>query len=60
MPVSETLPIVVKRYAMSRLYDTTRRRYVSIDELRRMAAGGVAFAVFDAETGADITRILLA
>jgi PHB/PHA accumulation regulator DNA-binding domain len=28
-------PILVKRYARSRLYDTARGRYVTIDELRQ-------------------------
>ena len=52
-------PILVKRYARSRLYDATNRRYVSIEQLRAwVAEGGVL--VIDAEDGADITRILLA
>jgi hypothetical protein len=32
----------------------------SLDELRRWAARNVAFKVIDAESGEDITRILLA
>jgi polyhydroxyalkanoate synthesis regulator protein len=52
--------ILVKRYAGSRLYDATNRRYVSPDQLKRWAADGVAFAVIDAKTGADVTRVLLA
>ena len=52
--------ILVKRYARSRLYDATNRRYVSIEQLRAWADEGVAFSVIDAEDGADITRILLA
>ena len=35
-------PILVKRYARSRLYDATNRRYVSIEQLRAwVAEGGV-------------------
>jgi polyhydroxyalkanoate synthesis regulator protein len=52
--------ILVKRYAGRRLYDTAGRRYVSVEQLRAWAATGVSFQVIDAETGADITRILLA
>lgn len=52
--------VLVKRYARSRLYDTARRCYVSPEQLRRWAAEGAAFAVVDAETGADVTRVLLA
>jgi polyhydroxyalkanoate synthesis regulator protein len=51
--------ILVKRYG-SRLYDTVAMRYVTIEELRHWLAQGIAFAVRDAETGDDITRILLA
>ncbi|MFZ0204880.1 MAG: polyhydroxyalkanoate synthesis regulator DNA-binding domain-containing protein [Roseiarcus sp.] len=50
----------MKRYARSRLYDTTNRRYVSLGQLRQWAAEGLLFTVVDAEDGADITRILLA
>jgi polyhydroxyalkanoate synthesis regulator protein len=52
--------IPVKRYARSRLYDATNRRYVSIEQLRAWVAEGVAFSVVDAEDAAHITRILLA
>jgi polyhydroxyalkanoate synthesis regulator protein len=52
--------ILVKRYAQSRLYDTVGRRYVSVEQLRGWAFDGVAFFVMDVETGADVTRILLA
>jgi polyhydroxyalkanoate synthesis regulator protein len=52
--------ILVKRYARSRLYDTTHNRYVSVAELRGWLAKREAFCVVDAEDGADITRVLLA
>ncbi len=52
-------PVLVKRYARSRLYDTTNRCYVTADQLRGWAAIGVAFFVLDSETGADVTRVLL-
>jgi polyhydroxyalkanoate synthesis regulator protein len=57
---SKSQLIVVKRYARSRLFDTTNSRYVSVEQLRGWAAKGVAFCVIDAEDGADITRVLLA
>jgi polyhydroxyalkanoate synthesis regulator protein len=53
-------PILVKRYARSRLYDFAEGRYVSVDELREWRRDGIAFCVRDAETGEDITLILLA
>ena len=51
---------LVKRYARSRLYDTQEGRYVTLDDLRLWASRGVPFTVVDAESGDDITRVLLA
>jgi polyhydroxyalkanoate synthesis regulator protein len=55
-----TVPILIKRYARSRLYDTARQRYVSIEQLRGWAESGTAFVVIDTETQADVTHVLLA
>jgi polyhydroxyalkanoate synthesis regulator protein len=57
MPIST---ILVKRYARSRLYDTSRPRYVTVDELRDWERKGIIFTVLDVETGEDITCALLA
>ncbi len=57
---SKSGPILVRRYARTRLYDTVRGCYVSVDQLRGWAGQGIAFLVVDNETGADITRVLLA
>jgi polyhydroxyalkanoate synthesis regulator protein len=53
-------PILVKRYAGSRLYDTSKARYVTFDELRELRKRGIAFEVREAETGEDVSRVLLA
>jgi polyhydroxyalkanoate synthesis regulator protein len=53
-------PRLVKRYGRSRLYDTVALRYLSVDDLRAWDACGIPFVVIDAETGGDITRVLLA
>ena len=53
-------PLRIKRYARSRLYDITKARYVSLDELRDWKARGIVFEVRDAETGEEISQILLA
>ena len=61
MPAARKLePVLVRRYARSRLYDATHGHYVSVEQLREWEAGGIAFWVIDAESGADITRVLLA
>ncbi len=53
-------PILVKRYARSRLYDTQNHGYVSVEQLRGWVTKGVAFSVIDTETGTDVTAVLLA
>jgi polyhydroxyalkanoate synthesis regulator protein len=53
-------PIVVRRCGRSRLYDAENQRYVSVEQLVGWAAEGVALVVLHAETGADVTRVLLA
>ena len=56
----QTGQILIKRFARSRFYDAANRRYVSIEELRQWRREGVSFVVRDAETGADVTRVVLA
>ena len=53
-------PILVKRYARDRLYDTTSGRYLTVADLQRWADRAVSFVVLDVETREDITRVLLA
>ncbi len=53
-------PIIIKFYAAARLYDAASARYVTVDELRRWRAQGISFEVREAESGADVTRVLLA
>jgi len=59
MPTSAE-PILVKRYARSRLYDTVGARYLTTGDLRDWRARGVAFVVREAESAAEITQVLLA
>jgi polyhydroxyalkanoate synthesis regulator protein len=54
------MPIIIKRYARSRLYEPGRGRYVSMDTLCAWQAKAIAFIVVDSETGEDVTRVLLA
>jgi polyhydroxyalkanoate synthesis regulator protein len=55
----ESSLIVVKRYADNRLYDTTAKRYVTVDDLRKWADGGIPLVVLDAHTGRDVTSQLI-
>jgi polyhydroxyalkanoate synthesis regulator protein len=58
---------LTKRYGRWRVYHPANGCYVSsdrlagdIDDLREWQREGVAFRVLDIETGADVTRVLLA
>jgi hypothetical protein len=52
-------PVVIKRYANTRLYNTATARYVSLDFLVAMAKTREDFVVHDAKSGEDITRSML-
>jgi polyhydroxyalkanoate synthesis repressor PhaR len=52
-------PVVIKKYANRRLYNTQTSSYVTLDHLAGMVKEGVEFEVQDARTGEDITRSVL-
>jgi polyhydroxyalkanoate synthesis repressor PhaR len=52
-------PVVVKKYANRRLYNTEASSYVTLDHLAAMVKEGRDFVVYDAKTGEDITRQVL-
>ena len=52
-------PVVIKKYANRRLYDTESSIYITLDTLAEMVRQGRDFVVFDAKTGDDITRSVL-
>jgi polyhydroxyalkanoate synthesis repressor PhaR len=52
-------PVVVKKYANRRLYNTATSSYVTLDDLARMIKDGGDFVACDAKTGEDITRSVL-
>lgn len=57
---TEKAPTVIKKYANRRLYHTGTSTYVTLEDLARMVRGGEDFVVFDAKTGEEITRSVLA
>ncbi|HEY2884781.1 MAG TPA: polyhydroxyalkanoate synthesis repressor PhaR [Rhizomicrobium sp.] len=57
-PKSEA-PVVIKKYANRRLYNTQTSSYVTLDHLAQMVKEGTEFEVRDARTGEDITRSVL-
>src|SRR5262245_44373270 len=59
MAKSDT-PTTIKKYANRRLYNTGTSTYVTLEDLASMVKEGEDFLVYDAKTGEDITRSVLA
>ncbi len=58
-PGTPSPPVVVKKYANRRLYNTEASSYVTLDDLAGMVRQGRDFVVYDAKSGEDITRAVL-
>ncbi|PZN96127.1 MAG: polyhydroxyalkanoate synthesis repressor PhaR [Alphaproteobacteria bacterium] len=52
-------PVVIKKYANRRLYNTETSSYITLEHLATMTREGRDFQVFDARSGDDITRSVL-
>lgn len=52
-------PVIVKKYANRRLYNTSTSSYITLDDLAGMVRDDVEFQVLDAKTGDDITHSIL-
>jgi polyhydroxyalkanoate synthesis repressor PhaR len=53
-------PVTIKKYANRRLYNTATSSYVTLEHLADMVKRGQEFNVYDAKSGDDITRSVLA
>jgi polyhydroxyalkanoate synthesis repressor PhaR len=58
-PAPQQPPVVVKKYANRRLYNTETSSYITLDNLADMIRAGRDFVVYDAKSGEDITRGVL-
>ena len=56
---AEGEPIIIKKYANRRLYNTDTSSYITLDDLASMVRENVDFQVLDAKTGDDITHTIL-
>lgn len=56
----EKEPVTIKKYANRRLYNTGTSTYVTLEDLASMVKAGEDFIVYDAKSGEDITRTVLA
>jgi len=52
-------PVIIKKYATRRLYSTTTRTFVTLEDVAEMVRQGVALAIQDTKSGKDITRSVL-
>lgn len=59
MKAGDKPPVVVKKYANRRLYNTESSSYITLDNLAEMVRLGRDFVVYDAKSGDDITRSVL-
>lgn len=58
-PRSEDDPVIIKKYANRRLYDTESSTYITLERLAQMVRQKRDFKVLDAKSGEDITRSVL-
>jgi polyhydroxyalkanoate synthesis repressor PhaR len=56
---AEGEPVVIKKYANRRLYNTASSSYVTLEHLAEMVREGTDFVVYDAKTSEDLTRSVL-
>ena len=52
-------PVVIKKYANRRLYNTETSTYVTLEDLATMVRSDRDFVVYDAKSGDDLTHAVL-
>jgi polyhydroxyalkanoate synthesis repressor PhaR len=52
-------PVIIKKYANRRLYNTETSSYVTLEDLGEMVRSERDFLVYDAKTGEDLTHMVL-
>ncbi len=57
--MTENYQTVIRKYGDRRLYDTSGKRYVKLEDIKRMVREGIDLEVVDARTGKDLTRVVL-
>jgi polyhydroxyalkanoate synthesis repressor PhaR len=55
----ESRPVIIKKYANRRLYNTDTSTYVTLEDLAEMVRSERDFVVYDAKTGEDLTHAVL-
>ena len=57
--MSDQQPVVIKKYANRRLYNTQSSRYIVAADVVTLIQQGIAFEIVDAKSGEDLTRNIL-
>ena len=57
--IVEQATVLIKKYPNRRLYNTSSRAYVNLDNLAALIRKGEEIQVVEARTGEDITRVVL-
>lgn len=55
----DAAPVIIKKYANRRLYNTETSAYITLEHLAELTRAGREFTVLDAKTGEDITHSVL-
>lgn len=55
----QSTPILVKKYANRRLYDTVHSTYVNLKQIADLIRVGNTVSVIDASSGEDLTKLIL-
>lgn len=50
---------IIKKYPNRRLYDTETRRYITLEEIKKIVLSHTPFQVLDVKTGQDVTQSIL-
>lgn len=58
-PRGDGSPVIIKKYANRRLYNTETSAYITLEDLAKMTRIGREFQVVDAKSGEDITHTVL-
>jgi len=51
--------VTIKKYSNRRLYDSTNKRYVTLDDIGALIREGNEVKVIDSQTGTDISKVIL-
>ena len=51
--------VTIKKYSNRRLYDSTNKKYVTLDDIGALIREGNEVKVIDSQTGADISKVIL-